>query len=63
MKIEFEKISSLPDLIVVITLSISLFIAEFYAMNELTMSISAGLLGYIGGSVKHSANDKNQKEE
>ena len=49
--IQFEKVS-LPDIIVVVALSVALLLAIFYNQKELAMSIASGLLGYIGGSVK-----------
>lgn len=53
----FEKIN-IADVIVIIGLVTALVLAIFYAMNELAMSISSGLLGYIGGSVKSAAVNK-----
>ena len=52
--IQFEKVS-LPDIIVVVALSVALLLAIFYNQKELAMSIASGLLGYIGGSVKGTA--------
>lgn len=45
----FEKIS-LPDILVVLTLGTALIMAINNGMNELSMSIASGLLGYIGGA-------------
>lgn len=53
MNLQFNKID-ISYLIVVIGLVISLIISIFYGLNELSMSIASGLLGYIGGSVVSS---------
>ena len=50
MNLQFNKID-ISYLIVVIGLVVSLIISIFYGLNELSMSIASGLLGYIGGSV------------
>lgn len=55
----FEKVN-IPDCLVIIGLVTALIMAIFYNLNELAMSIASGLLGYIGGTVKSAAN---QKEE
>lgn len=47
----FEKIN-LCDALVIVALSTALIMAVTKNMNELSMSIGSGLLGYIGGSVK-----------
>ena len=49
MNFQFNKID-ISYLIVVIGLVVSLIISIFYGLNELSMSIASGLLGYIGGS-------------
>ena len=49
MNLQFNKID-ISYLIVVIGLVVSLIISIFYGLNELSMSIASGLLGYIGGS-------------
>lgn len=49
MNLQFNKID-ISYLIVVIGLVASLIISIFYGLNELSMSIASGLLGYIGGS-------------
>jgi hypothetical protein len=57
-----EKIN-IADCMVIAALAIALIMAIFYGLNELAMSIASGLLGYIGGSVKHAANDKSEEEK
>lgn len=53
----FEKVN-IADCLVIIGLVTALIMAIFYGLNELAMSIASGLLGYIGGSIKTSANRK-----
>ena len=48
---QFEKLD-IVNLVVVIGLVIALITAIFYMNNELSTTISAGLLGYLGGFVK-----------
>ena len=55
----FEKIN-IADCLVIITLAAALILAIFYGLNELATSISSGLLGYIGGSVKASINKEDK---
>lgn len=50
-QIQWEKVN-LIDLIVVCALSAALMVSIYSCMNELSMSITSGLLGYIGGTVK-----------
>ena len=50
--IDIDKIN-IGDLIVILALSITLFISVWFGMNELSMSIASGLLGYIGSTTKH----------
>lgn len=57
----FEKVN-IADCIVIIGLISALVMAIFYAMNELSMSIASGLLGYIGGSVKSAAVNKKESD-
>ena len=57
----FEKIN-IPDCIVIIGLVTALILAIFYALNELAMSISSGLLGYIGGTVKSAVHQKGEEK-
>lgn len=53
----FDKIN-IADLVVVIGLVSALILAIFYNRNELATNIASGLLGYIGGAVKSSVNQK-----
>ena len=53
MNLQFNKID-ISYLIVVIGLVVSLILSIFYGLNELSMSIASGLLGYIGGSAASS---------
>lgn len=57
----FEKVN-IPDCIVIIGLVTALIMAIFYTLNELAMSISSGLLGYIGGTVKSAAQMKGEEK-
>ena len=58
MNLQFNKID-ISYLIVVIGLVVSLILSIFYGLNELSMSIASGLLGYIGGSaVSSKTNNK-----
>lgn len=50
--LDVDKIN-VGDLIVILALSITLFASVWFGMNELSMSIASGLLGYIGGTTKH----------
>jgi len=45
----------LGDLIVIISLCISMILAIIFQMNELSMSIASGLLGYIGGVTSNTS--------
>ena len=45
---QYEKLD-IVNLVVVIGLVIALITAIFYMNNELSTTISAGLLGYLGG--------------
>ena len=47
-----ERIN-VADVIVVVALSAALIISIYNGLNELSMSIASGLLGYIGGAGKH----------
>jgi len=60
MKLHYERVN-LADMVVIITLSVSLFIAIYSNMSELSMSIASGLLGYIGGASKHHVESKEEK--
>lgn len=44
---QFEKID-ISTMFIIAALSITLIIAVFNGMNELSMSIASGFLGYIG---------------
>lgn len=57
----FEKVN-IPDCIVIIGLVTALILAIFYTLNELTMSIASGLLGYIGGTVKSAVHQKGEEK-
>lgn len=48
---QFEKLD-IVNLVVVIGLVIALITAIFYGNAELSTTISAGLLGYLGGLVR-----------
>ena len=56
-----EKIN-VTDLLVVIALSAALILSIFKGLNELSMSIGSGLLGYIGGAGKHTYSKKEDKQ-
>ena len=45
----YEKVN-MEDMIVVAALSAALFVSILCSMLELSITISSGLLGYIGGS-------------
>lgn len=49
------------DLLVVIALSAALILSIFKGLNELSMSIGSGLLGYIGGAGKHTYSKKGER--
>lgn len=51
IKMQYEKLD-IVNLVVVIGLVIALITAIFYMNNELSTTISAGLLGYLGGLVR-----------
>ena len=48
---QYEKLD-IVNLVVVIGLVIALITAIFYMNNELSTTLSAGLLGYLGGLVR-----------
>lgn len=58
--IQIEKLN-VNQIIVILALSISLLIAVCNGMNELSMSIASGFLGYIGGT--HLARTSQNTEE
>lgn len=49
------------DLLVVIALSAALILSIFKGLNELSMSIGSGLLGYIGGAGKQAYSRKGER--
>ena len=61
-KLQFDKVN-IADMIVIIALSIALFVAINSNLNELSMSIASGLLGYIGGSAKGIMHLERRSEE
>ena len=58
--IVIERIN-VTDLVVVVALSAALIIAIYSNLNELSMSIASGLLGYIGGAGKHHVEKRGEK--
>lgn len=56
IKMQYEKLD-IVNLVVVIGLVIALITAIFYMNNELSTTISAGLLGYLGGLVRVNNKD------
>lgn len=60
--IDIDKIN-VGDLIVILALSITLFASVWFGMNELSMSIASGLLGYIGGTTKHMGSNSNETDD
>ena len=58
--IVIERIN-VTDLVVVLALSAALIIAIYSNLNELSMSIASGLLGYIGGAGKHHVEKRGEK--
>lgn len=59
---QFEKLDII-NLVTVIGLVAALVAAIFYDRAELSTTISAGLLGYLGGIVKVSNTKDTKKEE
>lgn len=55
---QFEKLDII-NLVVVIGLVVALVTAIFYNLTELSTTISAGLLGYLGGFIKVGSTNKN----
>lgn len=49
---------NVADCLVIIGLVTALILAIFYNLNELSMSIASGLLGYIGGNIKTATTKK-----
>lgn len=58
----FEKIN-VTDLAVIIVLGIALILAIYYRMNELSMSIASGMIGYIGGASRMAAHSEKKNME
>lgn len=56
-KMQFEKLD-IVNLVVVIGLVVALITAIFYGNTELSTTISAGLLGYLGGLVRVNSSNK-----
>ena len=56
-KMQFEKLD-IVNLVVVIGLVVALITAIFYGNTELSTTISAGLLGYLGGLVRVNSSGK-----
>lgn len=56
IKMKYEKLD-IVNLVVVIGLVIALITAIFYGNAELSTTISAGLLGYLGGLVRVNNKD------
>lgn len=56
-KMQFEKLD-IVNLVVVIGLVVALITAIFYGNTELSTTISAGLLGYLGGLVRVNSSSK-----
>ena len=58
--IDVDKVN-VGDLIVILALSITMFASVWFGLNELSMSIASGLLGYIGGTTKHISTNRRKK--
>lgn len=59
----FEKVN-IADCLVIMGLVAALILAIFFGLNELSMSIASGLLGYIGGNIKTATtNRRNDSDE
>ena len=56
IKMQYEKLD-IVNLVVVIGLVIALITAIFYGNAELSTTLSAGLLGYLGGLVRVNNKD------
>lgn len=59
---QFEKLDII-NLVAVCGLAAALVAAIFFNRAELSTTISAGLLGYIGGIAKVSSTNKDTKKE
>ena len=49
---------NLEELIALVILGLALLLSFYFHMSELSMSISSGLMGYIGGKKSKSEGDK-----
>lgn len=58
---QIDKVN-ITDCIVVVGLVVALIMTIFYNLNELSMSIASGLLGYIGGNVKSAMQVKGEEK-
>ncbi|SHK44682.1 hypothetical protein [Megasphaera elsdenii] len=58
---QIDKVN-ITDCIVVVGLVAALIMTIFYNLNELSMSIASGLLGYIGGNVKSAMQVKGEEK-
>ena len=57
VKMQFEKLD-IVNLIVVVGLVIGLIMAIFYNRTELANNITVGLLGFLGGIIRTTVNNK-----
>ena len=46
-----DVVSRNTDMVVATGLTVALFMAIYFRMNELATNIASGLIGYIGGAV------------
>lgn len=58
VKLIYEKVN-ITDLVVIAVLGIALLMAIFYKMNELSMSIASGMIGYMAKTASLS----NERED
>ena len=59
--LDVDKVN-IGDLVVILALSITMFASVWFGMNELSMSIASGLLGYIGGTTKHISTNRRKSK-
>nr|DAQ57781.1 MAG TPA: hypothetical protein [Caudoviricetes sp.] len=57
-----EKIN-ITEVVAVVGLVATLIISVLHGMNELTMSIGSGLVGYIGGNAKTAVTKRGDNEK
>lgn len=57
-----EKIN-ITEVVAVVGLVATLIISVLLGMNELTMSIGSGLVGYIGGNAKTAVTKRGDNEK